>query len=154
LNQYFPRPTDLPGKPDNIYRVLDANLNRLREALRVIEEYFRFMDGREDVCITLKKMRHSLVGVEGELGNERLLGQRDTPTDCFAETTRPEELARAGGVDALLCANFKRGQEALRVIEEYSKLVSAPSVPETAKRLRFTLYNLEKTVMGTGHETH
>lgn len=84
----------MPDNNNHIYRILDANLNRLREALRVIEEYYRFMDEREDVCISLKKMRHTLVQVEDELGKDRLLGNRDTTTDCFAGSTRPEELAR------------------------------------------------------------
>ena len=135
--------------PDNhgyIYRVLDANLNRLREALRVIEEYYRFMDEREDVCITLKEMRHTLVQVEEELGKELLLEHRDTATDCFAKETRPEELARAG-IHGLLSANFKRGQEATRVIEEYSKIIVARAVPGMAKQVRFALYNLEKKLL-------
>jgi hypothetical protein len=145
--------TCLADNRNHIYRILDANLNRLREALRVIEEYYRFMDEREDICITLKEMRHTLIQAEQELGKELLLRHRDTARDCFAHSTRPEELARAG-VQGLLCANFKRGQEATRVIEEYSKIVAAGAVPEMAKQMRFDLYNLEKKlVTGTTHET-
>lgn len=143
----------MPDKNSRIYRVLDANLNRLREALRVIEEYYRFIEEREDVSISLKKMRHTLVTVEEGLGKKRLLENRDTTTDCFADSTRPEELNRSG-VGGLLCANFKRGQEATRVIEEYSKIVAATAVPDRAKQIRFFLYNLEKTVIGTVHETN
>ena len=150
-----PGSTDLPRNNNHIYRILDANLNRLREALRVIEEYYRFIDGQEDICIALKEMRHSIIQMEDGLGKERLLGNRDTATDCFAHATRPEELERSDGLRGVLCANFKRGQEATRVIEEYSKIIASPSVPETAKQLRFTLYNLEKkSVIGISHETN
>lgn len=145
----------LPDKHRHIYRILDVNLNRLREALRVIEEYYRFMDGQEDVCITLKEMRHSLIRIEEDIGQERLLGHRDTTTDCFAHATRPEELARSEGVTGLLRANFKRGQEATRVLEEYSKILPDASVPAMAKNMRFTLYGLEKKLLiGMADETN
>jgi thiamine-phosphate pyrophosphorylase len=131
----------------SIYRILDANLNRLREALRVIEEYYRFIDERPDVCIVLKKVRHSLVAVEDAIGKELLLAGRDTVTDCFAKGNRPEELER-DGLAALLAANFKRGQEAARVLEEYAKIQGGVVLCEKAKAARFALYRLEKDLLG------
>ena len=140
-----------------IYRILDANLNRLREALRVIEEYYRFIDERPEVCVELKKARHSLIDVEAMLGREALLSRRDTDADCFSVGNRPEELVRSG-LDGLLAANFKRGQEACRVIEEYAKVAlesASALVAESAKAARFTLYKFEKELLsgkrnGTG----
>jgi hypothetical protein len=154
MKKIFPGPPELPDNSSRIYRILDVNLNRLREALRVIEEYYRFIKEIEEVGITLKEMRHVLVTVEEELGKERLLDSRDTTTDCFAKSVRPEERARPGGLRGLLGANFKRGQEATRVLEEYSKIVAAKTVPDKAKQMRFALYNLEKTVTGTTNETN
>ena len=60
--------TALPPQSGAVYRVLDANLNRLREALRVVEEYYRFIESRSDVCAGLKSLRHSLIGIEASLG--------------------------------------------------------------------------------------
>lgn len=134
-------------KTTGIYRILDANLNRLREALRVIEEYFRFIDERPAVCVMLKKARHALVGLERRLDRRALLAGRDTRSDCFASAVRPEELGRAGLAD-LLTANFRRGQEACRVLEEYAKTAGCAGSPETAKTIRFTLYKLEKDLLG------
>jgi hypothetical protein len=131
------------GKKNGIFRIIDANLNRLREALRVIEEYYRFIDNRTPVCIRLKKMRHSLIEAETAVGKERLLLGRDTVSDCFAVGNRPEELERKG-IGSLLCANFKRGQEAARVIEEYAKIKGGAILCEKAKEARFALYQLEK----------
>ncbi len=127
-----------------VYRILDANLNRLREALRVIEEFFRFIKEEEKACIELKGMRHSLVEMEKALGPAKLIGNRDTANDCFAGTNRPEEMNRSTRSD-ILAANFKRAQEASRVIEEYSKISDAPEVSEKAKAVRFALYSLEKS---------
>ncbi|MBN2188053.1 MAG: hypothetical protein JW699_01260 [Chitinispirillaceae bacterium] len=138
-----------------IYRVLDANLNRLREALRVIEEYYRFVDERPAVCRSLKKLRHTLSAMEGEFGRSELLVNRDTARDCFAGRARPEELDRKEGVGALLAANFKRAQEACRVIEEYAKVTGAAGgmlISEKAKRARFALYAFEKELSGGTRE--
>jgi thiamine-phosphate pyrophosphorylase len=143
------------SKKQQIYRVLDANFNRLREALRVIEEYYRFIDERPAVCRRLKKLRHTLVDMEGALGRSELLDNRDTAGDCFAEVNRPEELERPRGLSALLAANFKRGQEACRVIEEYAKVTGGAGVhplSEKAKTARFALYAFEKELFGGKRE--
>jgi len=155
---------------DRIYRILDANCNRLREALRVIEEYFRFVENDKGLAVVLKRLRHVLVEIEDGIGRKKLLGGRNTEDDCFANKNRPEELGR-GSVNDVLCANFKRAQEASRVIEEYAKIIPCPnekhaldrkndqkrpekavdtesqvseSLSEKAKTIRFTLYSLEK----------
>jgi thiamine-phosphate pyrophosphorylase len=41
-----------------VLRILDANANRAREALRVIEDYARFALDDERVCGSLKQLRH------------------------------------------------------------------------------------------------
>ena len=131
-----------------IFRILDANFNRLREALRVIEEYYRFIEERPGVCGRLKKLRHAFGAVEEAYARKDLLAGRDTDHDCFAERNRPEELDRGGGVGALVAANFKRAEEACRVIEEYAKVSGGPSLSERAKAVRFRLYACEKELCG------
>jgi thiamine-phosphate pyrophosphorylase len=130
-------------KRTGIYRIIDANLNRLREALRVIEEYYRFIDDRPALCVRLKKVRHSLIEAEKAVGKDLLLRERDTVTDCFAGRNRPEERER-DGIEAVLSANFKRGQEAGRVLEEYAKIKGGALLCDRAKAARFALYRLEK----------
>jgi thiamine-phosphate pyrophosphorylase len=129
-----------------ILRIIDVNLNRLREALRVIEEYFRFMSLDEPVAAGLKLLRHSLETIETDFGAEKLVASRDTGTDPFASVNKPEELSRATSRQLLL-ANFKRSQEAARVIEEYAKLGRHETASGIAKALRFRLYDLEKDIM-------
>lgn len=111
----------------------------------MVEEFFRFIREDEEASIGLKQMRHLLVEMERALGPRNLLRNRDVENDCFASVNRPEEMVRAAKSD-ILAANFKRAQEASRVIEEYSKLSSSPEVSEKAKKIRFSLYALEKTV--------
>jgi thiamine-phosphate pyrophosphorylase len=132
---------DLP-----VYRIIDANGNRLREALRVLEEYFRFIQTSEKYSIVLKQMRHSLeeiyTGVDGHL----LMKSRNTETDPFAYKVSKEEKNRTT-IQDVLAANFKRAQEAARVLEEYGKIVGTGCVSEPSKRIRFSLYELEKQVL-------
>jgi len=137
----------MPNDKDTqrIFRILDANFNRLREALRVIEEYYRFIREDEEICVKLKAIRHSLSDMEKTAGQTSLLESRDTESDCFASESRPEEMGRADA-ETVLRANFKRAQEACRVIEEYSKL-SAETVSRQAKEARFSLYAMEKAAL-------
>jgi thiamine-phosphate pyrophosphorylase len=140
----------LPKKNDTtkaVFRVLDANINRLREALRVIEEYFRFFELDGPIAVQLKQLRHSLEEIEQGAGATCLLEGRDIHSDPFANVNRPEEMGRQTA-EHVLSGNFKRAQEASRVIEEYAKISPAAHLSEKAKTIRFTLYDLEKQYMG------
>lgn len=85
----------LEKENDSIYRVLDANCNRLREALRVIEEYCRFIMNNATASAQLKLLRHKLVSIEEQLGYQKLLAHRDAQNDPFADKNRPEEMERS-----------------------------------------------------------
>jgi hypothetical protein len=145
--QFFPMPVQVKETitDTKILRVIDVNLNRLREALRVIEEHYRFLQPDKDRAVSFKSLRHSLEDIEAGIGREKLLSSRDTGSDPFANENRPEELARTGA-SGVLRANFKRGQEAARVLEEYIKVSPAPGLSQTAKTVRFSLYTLEKEI--------
>lgn len=125
------------------YRILDANFNRLGEALRVIEEFYRFCQNDESMSIQLKTLRHDLVDMLQNVDKKKLLDARSVENDCFANQNRPEELTRDNLGD-MVNANFKRAQESSRVIEEYAKLLKNPLLSEQAKTIRFKLYSLEK----------
>ena len=129
-----------------ILRVIDANLNRLREALRVIEEYFRFINLDRNISIDLKQLRHSLKELEKNFDQKALLRSRDTVTDPFAGKNRNEELSRTNETD-IVKASFKRAQEAARVLEEYTKITTHQDNSEKAKVIRFMLYKIEKNVL-------
>ena len=133
------------GDTSAAFRIIDANLNRLREALRVVEEYYRFSVADTLRAADLKGMRHALVAIERRIGRERLLQSRDTQRDPFSSANRPEELDRKDLLD-VVCANLKRAQEAARVIEEYTKITADPDCSEQAKKVRFGLYAFEKHV--------
>lgn len=129
-------------------RILDANLNRAREALRVVEDYARFVCDDHAASAGAKRLRHAVRGIADTLGASELLIDRDILADAGRETKTPEELRR-DAPESVVRAAFARAQEALRSVGEFAKLVSPPAA-EAAERLRYECYALEQTVVLRG----
>ncbi len=122
-----------------IWRLLDANTNRAREGLRIIEDTARFVLNRPDAAKALRSSRHHLDELVRD-HYKKLLSARDVENDSGrSNSAKPYK----GGVQALLAANFKRCEEALRVLEEYGRVMS-PRAVQKAQTLRFDVYRWEK----------
>lgn len=129
-----------------VLRIIDANANRVREGLRVIEEFCRFVLDDTEQTQRAKRLRHDVTDiVSGLAGAEELLESRDSAADVGIESTVASEQERASLRDVVVAA-FKRVEEGLRVLEEYSKLLPAVGACERFKTLRFESYELEKTL--------
>ena len=90
--------------------IIDANINRASEGLRVLEDYCRF-----DCCN--KALTDALAGIRKKINEvypdrQAHLMARDTSKDQRAKETPPSRLS----LQALLTANFKRTTEAFRVL--------------------------------------
>ena len=125
-----------------IHRILDANLDRAREGLRIIEEWCRFGLNNAETAATCKAMRQDLALWH----SNQLRLARDTVNDPGTELTHPQELER-DSLEDLLQANLCRVQEALRVLEEYGKLYQA-EFASTMKQMRYQVYTLESNLLG------
>ena len=123
-----------------LYRVVDANLNRLREGIRVVEDIMRYRDNNKELSTKLKKLRH-LSRIDE---TKKLLQNRDSINDVLRPTMK-SELNRTD-INSIIVANFKRGQESCRVLEELFKLQNA-EYSEKFKHIRYELYDLEKTIV-------
>jgi thiamine-phosphate pyrophosphorylase len=127
-----------------ILRLLDANLNRSREALRVLEDYARFVLNHPEYTELLKVLRHRLERCLHGFGLELLANRasdRDVGVKIDLSTKRPysSELELVG-------SNFKRLQESLRSMEEYVRLKGV-GVSNRLQQIRFKLYALEKDLL-------
>lgn len=129
-------------------RIIDANLNRAREGLRTAEDYARFILNDATSQQTLKTLRRSLGEVITALGPqaEGLLDSRDVQADVG---TDPAAQAARSDLRAVAQAGLKRAQEALRVIEEYSQLLS-PKAAAAAASVRYALYLAEPQLFSGG----
>ncbi len=141
--------------------MIDANFNRAREALRVMEDAARFALGDEALTRELKGVRHALRDALGALpiDGAALLANRDTPGDVGTRVSTRAEGERAGLRDVALAAG-KRAGEALRVIEECAKALTGAATAESTSEsgtalaelaahsrfeaLRYRLYDAEK----------
>ena len=130
---------------EKILRIVDANSNRTREALRVVEDVIRFY--REDAQLTarLKDERHRIATYCDRLlkYNFKGLKARDTRRDPGRDSMSAGERKR-GGWNEILISNFRRAEESLRVLEEVTKLVDS-RLSRLFKRSRFRVYDLEKS---------
>ena len=120
----------------NHLRLIDANLNRLREGIRVVEDIFRYIYNNKEISTKLKSLRH----IARTKNYYELLETRDVENDVLRESIKSEQ--NREDLNSILIANFKRAQESSRVLEEFCKLISIED-SENFKYIRYELYNLE-----------
>ncbi len=129
-----------------ILRIVDANLNRSREGLRVCEEITRFVLADKKITEDLKKIRHAISHTLHALPVKlsELVEARDTRRDV-AKAPHALENKKKDALDLFL-ANAERVKEALRALEEFLKLLD-PALSKRFKRYRFSFYAIEKRVL-------
>ncbi|QOY54624.1 thiamine-phosphate pyrophosphorylase [Candidatus Sulfurimonas marisnigri] len=123
-----------------LFRVIDANLNRLKEGIRVVEDIMRYRDNNKEISTKLKLLRHKSKIKE----SIELLKYRDSINDVQRATIK-SELNRPD-IDSIIIANLKRAQESSRVLEELYKLQSI-EYSENFKYIRYELYTIEKEIL-------
>lgn len=132
-------------------RILDANANRAREALRVLEDYARFALNHPGLCGELKSLRHGLThALSGVLADA--IVYRDTAGDVGTTNKTSAELHREDLAHVVTAAGKRLG-EALRVLEEIAK-TEAPDAAAQLESLRYRFYVLEQTLALTLRPTH
>jgi thiamine-phosphate pyrophosphorylase len=155
-------------------RILDANLNRAREALRVLEDIARFALDDRELSGELKSMRHALRDAASMLGVDdlELIAARDAVHDVGKDIKTQAEGERET-LRSVASAAGKRLTEALRSIEEIAKALPGairaparggmndgeprptldPAEPawRSFERLRYRAYDAEmRTVLALG----
>jgi thiamine-phosphate pyrophosphorylase len=125
-----------------LLRILDANANRAREGLRVLEDYARFALNHDTLTAQLKRLRHDLAAALAPLPMDQAILHRDTEGDVGTGIKTAAELTRTSSAD-LLAANAKRVTEALRSMEEAAKVFS-PAAAQAIEKLRYRAYTIEQ----------
>ncbi|MDR3243802.1 MAG: thiamine-phosphate pyrophosphorylase [Elusimicrobiota bacterium] len=121
-------------------RIIDANLNRCREGLRVIEDCLRFVLNDEILYKKVRRIRHNTDKILRDRYCDLII-QRDS----FNDKGRQIKETSKKDLPSIITANFKRAQESLRTLEEYSKTF-APKICAEFKKQRYNAYNVEKAV--------
>ncbi|MCK4904806.1 thiamine phosphate synthase [bacterium] len=126
-----------------IYRVIDANINRAREGIRVIEDELRFIFEKKELSERLRSLRHEIsrVPLLLNMSSIKLLASRQSQADIGKN--RKEK--KRNNIQEIIASNFSRVEESIRVLEEYSKLINL-KVTDKIKKIRFDLYNIQKKI--------
>lgn len=142
---------------NTVFQIVDANLNRAREGLRVVEEIARFIFHDKKLTKKIKLQRHNLTEIFKDLS---LLDYRDTSKDLgrdrnFDNVPQIKSAPKKGQTHRFASTkkelsdiakrNLKRAQEGCRAMEEFGKLLNE-DIPVAVKEIRFTIYDIEKEV--------
>jgi len=126
---------------ERLYRVIDANLNRLKEGLRVVEDVRRY--GFDDLALAKKIKKIKNLRHKSKIPQKEFLKFRDAVNDVLKPSLKDEQIRL--NLDDLQTANIKRAQESARVLEECFKLVDV-KISEIFKAVRYELYEIEKEI--------
>nr|WP_236618752.1 thiamine-phosphate pyrophosphorylase [Lebetimonas sp. JH292] len=121
-----------------MYRSIDANINRFKEGIRVVEDILRY-EFSSPLALKLKELRHIKIP-----DYEKYIKYRDSAEDILKKSTK-DELKRLNLKDIII-SNLKRSQESARVLEEIFKLFDV-NLSEKFKKARYLLYNYEKEIL-------
>ena len=132
-----------PPSDNRIAQLIDANLDRAREGLRVMEDWCRFGLKRSDFSIQIKDWRQQLGAHHHNIYRKARL----TSNDPAMGISHPLQKIRTTP-KAVFIANSSRVQEALRVIEEFTR-VTDPKLCEIATKIRYETYAIEINVINT-----
>jgi len=121
-------------------RIVDVNLNRLTEALRVVEDVVRLGLERPRLLGAVRRLR-TRVSRDVLRLRRRVIRSRNSAAD----PGRPDRFdrTRRRSLADVLMANCKRAQEAARVLEEVLK-TGEPELAARFKEVRFRLYDIEQ----------
>lgn len=127
-------------KKTNVLRIIDANFNRAREGMRVIEDILRFSDMPE-FSTQLRQIRHSFTVLYLKCFGDVPAEFRDARHD-IGKNNKPGPVLTE---KEILRRNFFRIEESLRCIEECS-MIANPASTQYWQKLRFDIYEIEQTV--------
>ena len=123
---------------NEIYRIIDANLNRASEALRVLEDWSRFAKNNQILSQELKSLRHEL----NNFFQTNIVFHRESVTDVGRFI---ENKTKRNSVRDIIRANSKRFEESIRTLSEYSSLIDLNTA--RFEEMRYEMYTIEKELL-------
>lgn len=127
-------------RSDKIYQVMDVNLNRAREGIRVIEDTGRLVLNNKKLYHALRNLRHEL-----DITARKLYGSLVRARHSERDVGRRACASEFHSIDDIVRANFRRAEESIRVLEEYSRMINR-TLTGRFQKIRFKLYQLERSV--------
>jgi thiamine-phosphate pyrophosphorylase len=110
----------------------------------VAEEIARFDLEDSPLASHLKSLRHEIATILKEVPGEALLAARDSSCD-IGKNSHYDKHRGGEELSEILKASMVRTQEAMRVLEEFSRVTDFPA-GKKFKDIRFRLYTIEKEI--------
>jgi thiamine-phosphate pyrophosphorylase len=139
----------VPPEHKQAGRVIDANLNRCREGLRVLDDYCRFVLDDRTLTEHVKSLRHGIAEATRKLPPGLLLAARDTTNDVGTDIVTESEYRRTSAAHVAE-VNVKRVQESLRSLEEFGKVLDG-GFAKQIEQIRYLVYTLEAAIARTAN---
>jgi len=125
---------------NDIHRIIDANINRASEALRVLEDWIRYSKDDKQISEKLKKIRHSINNIL--LSNPNFVMSRESDFDVGRNI---ENNSGRKSIRDVICANCKRFEESVRVLSEYGQILNLDT--KFLEENRYEIYTIEKELL-------
>jgi thiamine-phosphate pyrophosphorylase len=138
---------DIPATDTATLRTLDASFNRAQEGIRVVEDYARMVMDDRFLSSQLKQLRHDLTVACNPIDIVGRVQSRESEVDVGRHSQTESEYQREDSL-SLLRSNMSRVQQAVRTIEEFSKL-AFPTVVAAVEQIRYRAYTIEKAILNT-----
>lgn len=123
-------------------RILDANFNRVREGLRVVEDGSRFFLNNPEFSGQLKRLRHNLAR---EFFHYFPAAEIKKSRAVQSDVGRRKDFISRARMPEIMLKNLSRAEEGLRSLEEFSQALE-PKASRLFHRMRFEVYQLEKEI--------
>lgn len=127
------------------FSLIDANLARVKEGLRVLEDIVRFVFADKELFEALKLLRHSLSKVELWFGTGSVMRSR-VGVDVGENNNSTSTEYHRSSLYGIIRANASRVTEALRALEEFAKLYTNKNA-FLIEKARYQVYALEKDLI-------
>ncbi len=128
---------------NDLYRIIDANVNRASEAIRVLEDFSRFSKDSVTISKNLKNIRHYINNLFSNY--IVLISNRESNLDIGKDI---ENSSKRNSFKDIIHANCKRAEEALRVLSEYGQLLELDSISlKKIEEYRYMTYSIEKELL-------
>jgi thiamine-phosphate pyrophosphorylase len=130
---------------ESLLRIIDVNINRASEGIRVCEDLCRFVYNHTPLAARLKHLRHQILEAASIYKGAQLVEARNVAHDTLKFADEKRETQRSSLLQ-LAQANIHRATEALRSLEEYTKLVTTEDTYRAGvfQEIRFALYAVEQ----------
>ncbi|MBI1387708.1 MAG: thiamine phosphate synthase [bacterium] len=138
--------TDNLKNDQGFYRLIDANADRLGEALRVVGEIVRFVLNDEPISEEVRSIRNDFWCLYKYIPGLQSKGLQSR--DSIGDVGKQFPSTPYSDLHALVLSNLHRAEESLRTLEEAFRIFDSV-ISSSLTSLRYRCYNIEPQIVSS-----